>query len=352
MKHGRKRQQLSVNFLFLIINYQDMQLDILFLDTLWGLPCWLLWLLASLLSGLLGYMIGWARFKPCCDKVEEAEAEARRLHAGITDWEAKYRELQYRRDELDKDNTALRASLNQCEADKASLKAKISTTESRSRSIDPGALAFADTGGEGAGGTDYIALVGLDNLQIIEGVGPKIEQLLKNSGYTSWGAVAVADYDALKKVLDDAGPRYRIHDPKSWPEQARLAAEGKWSDLIKYQKFLDAGRESTGDFESDSKLEKLIAKKMGYSTNPNDLKVVEGIGPKIEGLLHAAGIQTWSDLGAATVDRLKQILADAGERYRLADPTSWPKQAGLAANGKWDELKEYQDYLSGGKDPS
>ncbi|PHN08692.1 hypothetical protein CRP01_00025 [Flavilitoribacter nigricans DSM 23189 = NBRC 102662] len=91
---------------------------------------------------------------------------------------------------------------------------------------------------------------------------------------------------------------------------------------------------------------------MGYSTNPNDLKIVEGIGPKIEGLLHGAGIQTWSDLAATSVDRLREILAEAGERYRLADPTSWPKQAELAASGNWDELKEYQDFLSGGKDPS
>lgn len=330
-----------------------MQFDILFLDTFLGLPCWLLWLLASLLSGLLGYLIGWARFKPCCDKVEEVEAEARRLHASVTDWEKQYRELQYRRDELEKDNTGLRASLNQCEADKAALNAKIAVAATRSKSVDPGALAFADTrGGAGGSGTDYVALVGLDNLQIIEGIGPKIEQLLKNAGYTSWGAVAAASYDDLKKLLEAAGPRYRIHDPKSWPEQARLATEGKWDDLIKYQKFLDGGKENTGDFESDSKLEKLIAKKMGYSTNPNDLKIVEGIGPKIEGLLHAAGVKTWSDLAGTSVDRLREILAEAGERYRLADPTTWPKQAELAAKGNWDELKEYQDFLSGGKDPS
>jgi predicted flap endonuclease-1-like 5' DNA nuclease len=330
-----------------------MQFDIIFLDTFLGLPCWLLWLLASLLSGLLGYLIGWARFKPCCDKVEEAEAEARRLHAGLTDWEKKYRELQYQRDELEKDKTGLRASLNQCEADKAALNAKILTAETRSRDAKLGGLAFADTrDGDSGSGTNYIALVGLDNLQIIEGIGPKIEQLLKNAGYTSWGALATANYDDLKKVLNDAGPRYRIHDPKSWPEQARLAAEGKWDDLIKYQKFLDGGRENAGDFESDSKLEKLIAKKMGYSTNPNDLKIVEGIGPKIEALLHDAGVKNWSDLAAATVDRLREILTAAGERYRLADPTTWPKQAELAAKGNWDELKEYQDFLSGGKDPS
>ncbi|MEZ4989942.1 MAG: helix-hairpin-helix domain-containing protein [Saprospiraceae bacterium] len=327
-----------------------MQFDIIFLDTLWGLPCWLLWLLASLLSGFLGYMIGRAQYKPCCDRVAEAEAEAKKLHAGITDWEAKYRELQYKFDELDKSNTSLRASLNHCEADKAALSAKLSRAEEASKNVAAVPLGFA--GGSGGGTKDYVALVGQDNLQIIEGIGPKIEQLLKNAGYTSWTALAVADYDDLKKVLDEAGPRYRIHDPKSWPEQAKLAAEGKWDELIHYQKFLDAGRENTGDFESDSKLEKLIAKKLGYSSDPNDLKIVEGIGPKIEGLLHDAGIKTWADLAATSVDRLKEILGDAGERYRLADPTTWPKQAELAAAGKWDELKEYQDFLNGGKDPA
>jgi predicted flap endonuclease-1-like 5' DNA nuclease len=98
-------------------------------------------------------------------------------------------------------------------------------------------------------------------------------------------------------------------------------------------------------------VEKLIAKKLGYATNPEGLKVVEGIGPKIDGLLKEAGIKNWSDLAAATEDRLREILAAAGDRYRLADPSSWPQQAGLAAAGKWDELKQYQDFLSGGKDP-
>ncbi|MCB0639433.1 MAG: hypothetical protein KDC54_22560, partial [Lewinella sp.] len=101
-----------------------------------------------------------------------------------------------------------------------------------------------------------------------------------------------------------------------------------------------------------SKVEKLLAKILGFSNNPNDLKVVEGIGPKIEGLLKDAGINTWGALATTSVDRLKEVLTAAGDRYRLADPTSWPKQAELAAAGKWGELADYQEYLSGGKEPS
>ena len=114
----------------------------------------------------------------------------------------------------------------------------------------------------------------------------------------------------------------------------------------------DDGVEDKGDFESPSKVEKLILKKFGFSTNPEDLKIVEGIGPKIEGLLKDAGIMNWSDLAAAAESRLQEVLNNAGDRYRLADPSTWAKQAGLAAAAKWDELKTYQDFLSGGKNPA
>lgn len=336
-----------------------MQFDIILLDTLFGLPCWLLWLLASLLSGLLGYLIGWGQYNPYRNRVVEVEAESQRLHNAVVDWEKRYVELEYQRGELDKSNTSLRAALNHCEADKAALSAKIQQAAAEPEGDDNDepvsrGLAFAGAAADGNrsdSDTDYLAILGRDNLQIIEGIGPKIEQLLKNSGYTTWAALADADFEDLRRVLDEAGPRYRIHDPKSWSEQARLAAEGKWDELIRYQKFLDGGKENEGDFESDSKLEKLVAKKMGFSTNPNDLKIVEGIGPKIEGLLNEAGINSWSDLAVASVDHLREILAAAGDRYRLADPATWPKQADLASKGKWDELREYQNFLSGGKDP-
>ncbi len=85
------------------------------------------------------------------------------------------------------------------------------------------------------------------------------------------------------------------------------------------------------------------------SVDPNDLKVVEGIGPKIEELLHAAGIGTWSDLAATNVDRLQSILTEAGPRFKMHDPKTWPEQAAYARDGQWDQLKEYQDFLIGGK---
>ncbi len=82
----------------------------------------------------------------------------------------------------------------------------------------------------------------------------------------------------------------------------------------------------------------------------DDLKVIEGIGPKIEKLLHEAGIRTYKDLASADIETLKEVLEKAGSRFRLADPTTWPRQAALAAEGKWDGLKELQNSLKGGRE--
>lgn len=87
----------------------------------------------------------------------------------------------------------------------------------------------------------------------------------------------------------------------------------------------------------------------GKKWKTDDLKIVEGIGPKIEELLHKAGIKTWQKLSETSADRLKEILDAAGPNFQIHDPSTWPKQAGLAAAGKWEELKKWQDELSGGK---
>ena len=88
----------------------------------------------------------------------------------------------------------------------------------------------------------------------------------------------------------------------------------------------------------------------GKKIKPDDLKVVEGIGPKIEGLLNDAGINTWADLAGADQEKVQGILDEAGPRYRMHDPGTWANQAKLCAEEKWAELEEYQDKLKGGKE--
>ena len=88
----------------------------------------------------------------------------------------------------------------------------------------------------------------------------------------------------------------------------------------------------------------------GKKVNTDDLKLIEGVGPKIEGLLQDAGINTWKALAEANIEQLKGILEEAGSRYKMHDPTTWSKQAQLAANGEWETLETYQDELKGGKE--
>jgi hypothetical protein len=45
---------------------------------------------------------------------------------------------------------------------------------------------------------------------------------------------------------------------------------------------------------------------------------------------------------------MQEILDAAGPNYRLANPASWAKQSGLAANNKWAELRKLQDELTAG----
>jgi predicted flap endonuclease-1-like 5' DNA nuclease len=82
---------------------------------------------------------------------------------------------------------------------------------------------------------------------------------------------------------------------------------------------------------------------------PDDLRKIEGIGPKIARILNAQGITTFAQLAATDAHRLKQIMAAAGPRFQLADPTNWPAQAQLAAEGDWEGLKKLQDELVGGR---
>ena len=90
-------------------------------------------------------------------------------------------------------------------------------------------------------------------------------------------------------------------------------------------------------------------KKAMLAKNKDDLRKIEGIGPKIKGLLNDAGIHTFKKLSETKVSAIKKILDAAGSRYQMHDPSTWPKQADYAAKGKWDDLKKWQDELDGGR---
>jgi hypothetical protein len=84
------------------------------------------------------------------------------------------------------------------------------------------------------------------------------------------------------------------------------------------------------------------------ATAGDNLEVIEGIGPKIAAVLAAKGIATYAALAAASADDLKSILSAAGNRFALADASTWPQQAALLRDGKMDEFRKLTDELVGG----
>lgn len=346
-------------------------------------PWWLAWLLPFLLGLLAGWAI-WSRYKA---QVEEQAKEISSLRNRISSLENDLEDCKRARIEAKGRIAALETELSAAlkAAAEASEKTGIAvglgdgpgegsdadsgdgdgsdlnTGQGGSDDSNLGAVASGfvagaivgsgdDGGDSGSGDKDIYAAIPTDNLQIVEGVGPKMESVLKENGIHSWSALASNSPEDLKAILAKYGDKYtRIIDPQTWPQQAGLARDRQWEDLIQLQKELDTGR-TGGSGNTDSKLEKIMIK-LGLLRRykQDDLKAIEGIGPKIAGLLHDAGITTWRALSTTAVDRIQEILNAAGPRYKLADPKTWPKQAELAAEGKFKELQTYQDELDGGR---
>ena len=81
----------------------------------------------------------------------------------------------------------------------------------------------------------------------------------------------------------------------------------------------------------------------------DDLTIVEGIGPKVAAIFVEAGIKTFADLAKKSKEELEAILDPNGAVYAAMDPTTWPQQAQLAADGKMEELETLKKELNGGK---
>lgn len=168
-----------------------------------------------------------------------------------------------------------------------------------------------------------------DDLTLIEGVGPFLEKKLNEIGVYTYGEIATWDSKRIAEVTEAIGHFKGRIEKDQWVEQAAQ---------------LTLKKQQTPEAFTTSSVE-------AFSQDPEDLKVIEGIGPKIESVLKEAGILNWEQLANTSSDQIRDILeAAGGARYRVHDPETWPNQARLAHSGEWGVLKEYQDELVGGRD--
>jgi predicted flap endonuclease-1-like 5' DNA nuclease len=147
------------------------------------------------------------------------------------------------------DSSSLQADLDACRSNSASLKSRISALEGDLASAKSNASAQSFTSSAPAVAFDASLAATVmgkkikqDDLKIVEGIGPKIEELYHNAGIKTWKALSETATSVSQKILDDAGSRYTIHNPETWAKQALLAYEGKWQELKDWQDSLDGGR--------------------------------------------------------------------------------------------------------------
>lgn len=175
-----------------------------------------------------------------------------------------------------------------------------------------------------------------DDLTKIEGLGDFLAKKLNGIGIFTYAEIASWTPDRIKNITEQIGYIPGRIEKDDWVGQAAL--------LLQQQ---TEGGTSERSVEAPSQ-EK--SEKMPKGVKAGDLKIVEGIGPKIEKVLKKAGIDDWATLAAAEPGRLKEILEEAGDRFRMHNPYTWPLQARLAAAGRWEEFKKYQEELKGGKE--
>jgi predicted flap endonuclease-1-like 5' DNA nuclease len=164
-----------------------------------------------LIAALLGFLIGYyVRKSMKCKKCAE--------------WEKENEALNHRIKELEEENNALNARNAKLNDEAAALKLTIGRLESEVKAA-----------AEKATLKEAVSLktkIIKDDLKVVQGIGPKISKILINRGITTWKQLSEAPPDTIREYLvQDGGERYRIHNPSTWPDQARLADEGRWDEL-------------------------------------------------------------------------------------------------------------------------
>jgi len=323
------------------------------LFSLCDIPWWLLWLL-PLLLGLLAWWLSANKYN---QMVAEYEEKIKGLNASINALDEDLAACKSKRNQLEGDLALTKGRMREMEQEMKEMKANkdLQADTSADLSVAAATLASSATTSDApepkpsASSSSIYAGIKPDNLQIIEGVGPKMESVLKENGINTLAALGSKSSTDIQAILDKYGDKYKIIDSKTWVSQAKLAGEGKFAELIDYQKKLDTGKDNAVGM-TDSKLEKYLIKIGALKAfKQDDLKAIEGIGPATDKLLRENGINTWRELANTSVEQIKSILTAAGSRFALSDPTTWPEQAQLAADGKFDKLREYQDFLDGGR---
>jgi len=150
------------------------------------------------------------------------------------------------------------------------------------------------------------------------------------------GALGAASLTSNNAINNDDNDNYK---------QKYLTLKG---DLDTCNADLDACRKDKGS-NSNIKASSFVNPAVVDDSVKDDLTKIEGIGPKIKGLLNDDGIWSWKQLSEVAVERIQKVLDNAGPRYKVHNPASWPMQADMCHKGEWKKLDKWQDDHKGGR---
>ncbi len=174
--------------------------------------------------------------------------------------------------------------------------------------------------------------------------------LLDDNGAITLGAPAIEGASVEAKVLQHLkGDKVIIFKKKRRKGYKKRNGHRQYLTQIVIEGITATGAKKVAP-KAEIKTEKVAeVKSPKVSKKGDDLKIIEGIGPKAAEALIDAGIDTFSKLAKASSESVKAILDASASKVQHLDPTTWAQQSQLAADGKMDELKKLQDELNGGK---
>jgi small subunit ribosomal protein S2 len=157
---------------------------------------------------------------------------------------------------------------------------------------------------------------------------------------------AVAEGLAERKAEKQAEAPEKVEEVAPETTEAAAAAEAPVEVKETVKEAPAAEKVPVKEKEAPAKEKKEAPKK--EAVKADDLTKIEGIGPKGAEALVNAGLDTFDKLAGAKPEAIKEILTEASSRMAHLDPTSWPKQAKMAAAGDWDKLNDWQDKAKAG----
>ncbi len=181
--------------------------------------------------------------------------------------------------------------------------------------------------------------------------------LLDNAGSVTIGAPAIEGATVTAKILDHLkGDKVIVFKKKRRKGYKKKNGHRQYLSEIQIESIAVTGakkaikkaipkKEETKVVAPKAEAKKATPKKVVKADN---LKKIEGAGSKVAEALVNAGLDTFAKVAKTEASKLSKILTEASSRLSHIVTDTWPKQAGLAAEGKWDELKELQDRLDGG----